>query len=228
WTSTASRSSSRCGTTPRPRSWRRWNSAWPTIGRRSSSRPASRWSGSPNCGSGRYWGPDGPPTPNGTAPSRPPPLKACCTVRSQRACSDVCGSMGFWCLVCGGQAAVWVGSVRVWTHLSRDRGPAPEVEGNGSQGDLGCCLGQAAIADQRQLHALLEGGEGRLHPGPPPGDQLVVALEPRAEFGVMPVGPARQTRLDAGRLQRRLPRVGVVGRIGPHHLLVAADQQVGR
>jgi len=59
------------------------------------------------------------------------------------------------------------------------------------------------------------------------GDHPVVAGEPGRQLGMMPVGPAHQARLDPPGLQRRLPGVGMVGRVRPDHPLVAPDQVVG-
>ena len=119
---------------------------------------------------------------------------------------------GFWCRQ---------------TESGREGSPAPEVEGDGRQSDLGAGLGEAAIADTGQLHALLEGGEGGFDRGTAPGDQPVIVLEPGRQT-MVPVGAPGQPRLDPGGAQPGLPGVCVIGRIGPHHGFIAADQRIGR
>ena len=86
------------------------------------------------------------------------------------------------------------GCVRIWTQLWRQSRPAPHVEGDGCERDLGGDLGQTDIADAGEAHALLEGCKGGFDCRSSPGDQPVVAFEAVAE-AMMLVGPARDARL---------------------------------
>ena len=115
--------------------------------------------------------------------------------------------LGFGALVPrGGEFwLVWGRFGPIWTELWGKHGPAPQVEGDGAKGDLGAGFDEAAIADELELHAVLEGGESGLHRCPPSGDQPVVELEPGRQFGVVLVGPRGLMPAALSRAQR--PRV---------------------
>ena len=132
----------------------------------------------------------------------------------------------------GGERCGWGacgGAARRWDRSCRgEPDPSAQVEGDRGEEDLGCRLLETDVADLGEAHAVFPRGKGGLDRGAPVGDEPVVAGEPSGQPRVVLVGPAHQPGLHPARPQRPLARMGVVGRIAPHHPLVAADQPVGR
>jgi hypothetical protein len=98
-------------------------------------------------------------------------------------------------LLCGFGLGFLAGFAAAFADRGRCYGviAAPHVEGDRGEGLPAGSLDQPHITDAGEPHAVLLRGEGRLHRRPTPGDQAVVALEPRRQFGVMLVGPGSST-----------------------------------
>src|SRR5690348_13799088 len=104
--------------------------------------------------------------------------------------------------------------------------PSSEVHGRDCEVESAGITNQASIACPCEAVHVLEQGKQRFDWGAGARDQLVPAHDRRA--GRMPtIAPARDPIADAKSLEKGTSGITVVGLVGIHDALVAADQPVG-